>query len=66
MKKNLILPVVFFLSVIIVAHFFAPAGYQWTQNSISELASQGHEYAWIMRSGFIGFGILLTLSIVLS
>jgi hypothetical membrane protein len=64
MKNNLFIPVGFFLIVIIVAHFFAPAGYDWSEHSISELAAQGHEHAWIMRGGFIGFGVFLPLSLI--
>ena len=61
MKIIFLLPaIVYFLIVIILANFFAPSGYQWTRNSISELGSQGHTHKWIMQAGFIGFGILLT------
>jgi uncharacterized membrane protein YiaA len=52
--------VLYFVSIIIVAHFFAPASYVWTKNTISDLASQDHRYKWIMQAGFIGFGLLLT------
>jgi hypothetical membrane protein len=52
--------VLYFVTIIIVAHFFAPPGYVWTKNTISDLASQGHRYKWIMQAGFIGFGLLLT------
>lgn len=54
-----IMPVVYFALVIIAAHFFAPEGYRWTQNTISDLGSQGHKRKWIMQAGFIGFGLLL-------
>jgi len=57
--KPLLVPIVFFVSIIIVAHFFAPSGYIWTRNTISELASQGYSNKWIMQLGFIGYGILL-------
>ena len=50
----------YFTAVIIIAHFFAPPGYIWTQHTISELASQGHAHKWIMQLGFIGFGLLLS------
>jgi hypothetical membrane protein len=52
--------VLFFIGIIIMAHFFAPPGYAWMKNTISDLASQGHRYKWIMQTGFIGFGLLLT------
>ena len=55
--------VIFFIAVIVLAHFFAPPGYDWTQNTISDLGSQGHVYKWIMQIGFIGFGALLTCGV---
>ena len=57
---NPLLPAVsYFGIVIIAAHFFAPPGYSWTHNTISDLGSQGHTHKWVMQAGFIGFGILL-------
>lgn len=55
----------YFIAVIIIAHFFVPPEYVWTQNTISELASQGLPNQWIMQIGFIGFGILFNLGFVL-
>ncbi len=52
--------VVYFVAVIVVAHFFVPPGYDWRQNTISDLASQGHLYRWIMQAGFVGFGLILS------
>ena len=57
--------VIYFITVIIIAHFFAPPGYAWTRNTISDLGSQGHVHKWIMQAGFIGFGVLLTAAMVL-
>lgn len=51
--------VTYFVVVIVLAHFFVPPIYDWTQNTISDLASQGHTYKWIMQAGFIGFGLLI-------
>ena len=42
--KPFTLAVTYWIAVIIIAHLFAPPGYVWTQNTISELASQGHTY----------------------
>jgi len=56
--------VLYFLGVIILAHFFPPPGYAWTRNTISDLGSQGHIYKWIMQAGFIGFGILLAAGLL--
>ena len=65
MKKNLFLiAVLYFIAVIVLAHFFVPPIYDWTQNTISDLASQGHTYKWIMQAGFIGFGSFLAASSV--
>jgi hypothetical membrane protein len=38
--------------------------YDWTQNTISELASQGHFYKWIMQTGLVGFGFVLVFGTV--
>jgi hypothetical membrane protein len=54
-----------FIAIIVVAHYFAPDIYHWTTNTISDLAAQNYNYAWIMRIGFIGFGLLLNLGILL-
>jgi hypothetical membrane protein len=56
--------VLFFIGVIILAHFFSQPGYHWTVNTVSDLAAQGHKNKWIMQAGFIGFGILLNLGFV--
>lgn len=63
--KLVMFSVVYFVAVILVAHFFAHPGYAWAQNTISELASQGHRHKWIMQLGFIGFGLLLSGGLVL-
>ena len=55
--------VLYWIAVIILAHVFAPPGYLWTQNTISELASQGHTHKWIMQVGLIGFGALVMLAV---
>lgn len=57
--------IIFFVGVIVVSHFYTQIGYDWTRNTISELASQTHKYKWIMQSGFIGFGILLNIGLIL-
>lgn len=58
------LSIVYFCVIIVIAHFFTQPGYLWTQNTISELASQTHKYKWIMQAGFIGFGILLNMGMI--
>ena len=56
--------VVYWILIIFVAHFFPPPGYDWTQNTISDLASQGHRYKWIMQLGLSGFGGLVVLAVI--
>ena len=56
--------VAYFISVIILAHFFVPPIYDWTQNTVSDLASQGNKYKWIMQTGFVGFGLLLMWGVI--
>jgi len=66
--SRVVLPTVsvtWFVGVIVVAHFFAPVGYRWTHNTVSELAAQGQRHKWIMQVGFVGFGVLLNAGIVL-
>ena len=58
--KLFLIAVLYFISVIVLAHFFVPPVYDWTQNTVSDLAAQGHVYKWIMQVGFIGFGLMLT------
>jgi hypothetical membrane protein len=59
------LSVIYFIAVIILAHFFTPLEYKWTKNTISDLGAQGLKYQWIMQAGFIGFGLLLNLGFLL-
>ena len=56
--------VLYFMIVIVLAHFFISPNYDWTQNTISDLASQGHTYKWIMQAGFVGFGLPQVLLII--
>lgn len=60
----IVFSVLFFVVVIIVAHFFVPEEYHWTKNTISDLAAQGLPYQWIMQMGFIGFGALLSVGLI--
>lgn len=62
-QKPFAIAVTYWLVIILIAHFFAPPGYVWTQNTISELASQGHRYKWIMQAGLSGFGVLVMLAV---
>jgi hypothetical membrane protein len=62
--KPISIAVAYFIAIIVLAHFFVPPLYDWTQNTVSDLASQGHTYKWIMQTGFIGFGLLLTWGVI--
>lgn len=62
--RPITIAVAYFVAVIVLAHFFIPPIYDWTQNTISDLASQGHAYKWIMQAGFIGFGLLLVWGVL--
>jgi len=62
--KPFTIAVVYFIAAIVIAHFFAPPHYDWTQNTISDLGSQGHVYKWIMQLGFIGFGLILIAGVI--
>ena len=63
-QRPILTAVVYFIAVIVLAHFFVPPMYAWTQNTVSDLASQGHTYKWIMQTGFTGFGLLLTWGVI--
>lgn len=65
-SKLFLIAVIYFAIVIVIAHGFAPPGYDWTHNTISDLGSQGHAYKWIMQAGFIGFGFVLTLGVIVN
>jgi len=58
--------VTFFIGTIVIAHFLAPNEYNWKLNTISDLGSQQYKNAWLMRTGFIGFGVLLSTGLLLS
>ncbi len=56
--KTYTIAVAYFLSLLILAHLAAPEAYRWQVHTISQLAAQAYANAWIMRVGFIGFGVL--------
>lgn len=63
-EKMTKLSVVFICIIIIIAQFVSPVEYRWKSNTISELASQGYNHKAIMQIGFIGFGFLLSLGLI--
>ena len=46
-------------ATLLVGHLLAPPNYQVLSNTLSELGAQRTEFAWIVRLGFIGFGVML-------
>lgn len=50
--------IAFIIILILVAHFVVGEPYLWYRHTISQLAAQAYSNAWIMRAGFIGFGVL--------
>ena len=61
-KKPHFLAVAYITFVIILAHLLSPESYDWTINTISDLAAQGYQRSWIMQAGFIGFGVMVILA----
>jgi len=53
------LSVIYIAVVIGVAHIMATKQYSWKQNTLSDLGSQGYGKSWIMRLGFVGFGLIM-------
>lgn len=60
--KGNVLATTFIIITIGIAQFIAPPPYDWTQNTVSELAAQGYENKWLMQIGFIGFGVMLSIT----
>ena len=59
------LAILYFVIVIVIAHFFTPIQYEWAHNTISDMAAQGLKNRWIMQAGFVGFGLILNLGFLL-
>ena len=60
--KSYRLAIAYILIFIVIAHIVVGEQYLWYRHSISQLAGQGYELAWIMRAGFIGFGLLVQIA----
>ena len=60
--KNYNIAVAYIAVFLVAAHLAAPDVYNWQQHSISRLAVQAYPDAWIMRLGFIGFGVLVQIA----
>ncbi len=64
-QKIILSSIIFFITVIIIAQFFAQPDYLWTENTVSELAAQDHANKAIMQIGFIGFGLIFNIGLIL-
>jgi len=62
---NIIATLLFIISII-VAHIFSTNNYDWTKNTISDLGSQGYDRKLIMQIGFLAFGLLLSIGILVN
>lgn len=58
--------VLFFVVFIVVAHLFASNNYDWTKNTISDLGAQGYEKKLIMQLGFLLFGLVISVGILMN
>ncbi len=47
---------------VVAGHVLAPDSYSWKRNTISELAAQRYDNAWVVRSGFVSFGSLVSVA----
>ncbi len=60
--KTYNIAVAYIVIFLVLAHLAAPETYRWQQHTISQLAAQAYANAWIMRLGFIGFGVLVQIT----
>jgi hypothetical membrane protein len=58
--------ILFVVLFIVIAHIIAPVEYDWKTNTISDLGAQQYSNAWLMRVGFIGFGIIINTALLLA
>ena len=60
------LATVVFVLAIMLAHLISTNNFDWTKNTISDLGSQGYDRKLIMQIGFLAFGLILTIGILLN
>jgi hypothetical membrane protein len=60
--KSYWIAVAFIVVFILIAHLVVGEPYRWYEHTISQLAGQAYSNAWIMRIGFIGFGVLIQIA----
>ncbi len=61
-----IISTVFFVLIIIVAHFIASNGYDFRKNTISDLGAQGYDKKIIMQIGFVLFGLSIATGTIIN
>ncbi|MGB5069780.1 MAG: DUF998 domain-containing protein [Flavobacteriales bacterium] len=67
LKSNYnLLATALFVLAIVIAHIFSSNNYEWTKNTISDLGSQGYDHKFIMQFGFLAFGLLISVGIILN
>lgn len=54
-----------FIFAITLAHIFSVNPYDWTRNTISDLGAQAYDKKLIMQLGFLAFGLILVLGVLL-
>ena len=52
-----------FILILLIAELSAPDVYHWQVNSIGQLAGQDYPLSWLMASGYVLFGLILSLGI---
>ncbi|MBN2479403.1 MAG: DUF998 domain-containing protein [Parachlamydiales bacterium] len=57
--------VVFFVLVVFLSHLIVPRSYHWEKETISDLAARSNKHKWMMQLGFLGFGFLLTIGMII-
>ena len=62
----IIISISFFILFIIAAHIAAPDGYSFLKYGISALGAQGYDRKIIMQLGFISFGVILAIGIIMN
>jgi hypothetical membrane protein len=67
LKSNYaIISVSLFAVLILVAHIFSTDQYDWMKNTISDLGAQGYGGKLIMQIGFLSFGLILSVGLLLN
>lgn len=52
-----------FVIILLIAEYGAPEAYLWQFNTIGQLGGQNYPQSWLMNSGFLLFGFVLSIGI---